>query len=69
MPEKITSAHILDHLRKLYDGQAVMKEALGVMKTRLHDIEKQLEGQAHDSLEDAQYSVALGEPKFNTWVD
>ena len=61
MTEKITNAHIVEHLRKLYDGQALMNEALGVMKARLRAIEERLEGQAHESLEDAQYSVALGE--------
>ena len=61
MSEKITNAHILDHLRRLYDGQAVMNEALGVMKARLQVIEERLEDQAHNGLEDAQYSVALGE--------
>lgn len=61
MTEEITNAHIVDHLRRLYDGQAVMNEALGVMKARLQAIEEKIDGQAHNSLEDAQYTVALGE--------
>ena len=61
MSEQVTIADILDHLRKLYDGQALMNETLGLIKARLLAIEERLEGQTHDSLQDAQYSVALGE--------
>jgi soluble cytochrome b562 len=61
MSEKVTTAHILSHLRKLYDGHALLKETLGAMKSRLQAIEKQIEEQARENIQDAEHALSLSQ--------
>jgi hypothetical protein len=57
MSEQVTTADILDHLRKLYDGQALMNETLADIRERLIALEKD----RLESIQDAEFVVAVAE--------
>ena len=57
MSEQVTTADILDHLRKLYDGQALMNETLADIRERLIALEKD----RLENIQDAEFVVAVAE--------
>jgi hypothetical protein len=55
MSEQVTTADILEHLRKLYDGQALMNETLADIRERLVALEKD----RLENIQDAEFVLAV----------